>query len=175
MGPRAASLGRPNDGCSLERKREHPPKPFYSSDGPRSAGARASSPRIRFYLKTRIGCGRLGRPLGLRLVEAPRRLAPPRLPCYAWGNAGELAMIIRCILFVDGKPQDCILGAVPRVGELILTRNSEVVVENIKHIARGALEENPGPHVQIFAKVVPAVRRIDDAPRPQEARSAPPT
>jgi hypothetical protein len=84
-------------------------------------------------------------------------------------------MIIRCILFVDGKPQDCILGAVPRVGELILTRSSEVVVENIKHIARGALEENPGPHVQIFAKVVPAVRRVDDAPRAQEARSAAPT
>jgi hypothetical protein len=84
-------------------------------------------------------------------------------------------MIIRCILFVDGHSQDCILGAVPRVGELILTRAGEVVVENIKHIARGAIEDNPGPHVQIYAKVVPVVRRVDDSPRPQEARSAPPT
>jgi hypothetical protein len=115
------------------------------------------------------------RPLGLMLAVARRTLAPPRSPCYVWRNAGETAMIIRCILFVDGKSQDCILGAVPRVGELILTRTSEVVVENIKHIARGALEENPGPHVQIFAKVVPAGRRVDDAPRPQEARSGAPT
>jgi len=101
------------------------------------------------------------------------RAATLALLCLAQRRG--LAMIIRCILFVDGKSHECILGAVPRVGELILTRTSEVVVENIKHIARGALEENPGPHVQIFAKVIPVARRVDDAPRPQEARSAPPT
>jgi hypothetical protein len=68
-----------------------------------------------------------------------------------------MAVSVRCALFVDGKLSAEVyhFAAVPRVGETILVRSDELerVVENVRHIAQGAVADRPEPHVQIHAKI----------------------
>jgi hypothetical protein len=68
-----------------------------------------------------------------------------------------MAESVLCALFIDDKPSPeiCLFVAVPRVGETILAPSDgfERTVENVKHLAQGALADRPEPHVQIYARM----------------------
>lgn len=65
-------------------------------------------------------------------------------------------MEVRCSIFLKGQatPEDCVLAWVPRVGEKIIRKSSDLSplkVEEVRHAAKDAVPGRPEPHVQIYA------------------------